>query len=52
MRRPTRLLISFAIVGLAIFAFWLFEQVKIDSCLDRGGRWNYDGKACEGATDR
>lgn len=25
----------------------LKEELEIDSCLDNGGRWNYENKLCE-----
>ncbi len=28
---------------------WLKTQVAIDTCLDAGGRWNYEQELCEGA---
>jgi hypothetical protein len=31
--------------------FWFRHQMIIDSCLDRGGRWNYDTSGCEGARE-
>lgn len=52
MPRSIRALLAVVIACLAIFAWWMFGQLKIDSCLDRGGRWDYEDKACEGATDR
>lgn len=27
------------------------REVSIDSCLDRGGRWNHEVAACEGASE-
>lgn len=37
------------IVGLSCAALWLRQEWKIDSCLDKGGRWNYPQAVCEGA---
>jgi hypothetical protein len=40
------------LVGAAAVAIawpWLRNEIAIDSCLDAGGRWNYDEKRCEGA---
>jgi hypothetical protein len=36
------------IVALASAALWLRTEWKIDSCLDQGGRWDYQLAACEG----
>jgi hypothetical protein len=30
---------------------WGKRELSIDSCLDRGGRWNYEVAACEGASE-
>jgi hypothetical protein len=26
---------------------WILHQIKIDSCLDGGGRWNHEKSVCE-----
>ena len=42
--------IVFGVLLLTLFYFgtpWLKLQLDIDSCLDRGGRWNYETKVCE-----
>ncbi len=34
---------------LALFAFlifWLVKSLKVDSCLDNGGKWDYEEKRC------
>lgn len=51
MKRSTliKLVVSLVIVG--VFAMWLRHQLRIDSCLDRGGRWNSEVSICEGATE-
>ena len=36
------LIVVFVVVGI-----WLKAQIKIDSCLDDGGRWNYEQEKCE-----
>jgi hypothetical protein len=28
---------------------WVWREVKIDACLDNGGRWNSEKLRCEGA---
>lgn len=35
------------VVLVALIGFWLYGQLKIDSCLDNGGRWNKQQSACE-----
>ena len=32
--------------GLAA-GLWLSDWLDVDTCLDRGGRWNYDQQDCE-----
>jgi len=40
-------------VGLGIvLGWWLCRQADIDSCLDRGGRWLYEKRTCEGESLR
>jgi hypothetical protein len=39
------------VVGLIAVAMWYRRQVSIDSCLDRGGRWDYQSSLCEGAKE-
>lgn len=35
------------LVVLAVVLFdWIYGQVSIDSCLDRGGSWDYDWEIC------
>lgn len=45
----TKLVIIFAIfiVLLIVLGIWLKGEARIDSCLDLGGKWNYDTKECE-----
>jgi len=49
------LIISLTIIGFAIIAFyamnWFKEFMVIDSCLDKGGRWNYELGKCEFCVD-
>ncbi|GAB7088346.1 hypothetical protein [Marinifilum fragile] len=49
------LITSLTIIGFAIIAFyatnWFKEFVAIDSCLDKGGKWNYELKKCEFSVD-
>jgi hypothetical protein len=43
-----------AVAGIAVVLLIVFGAVRcnrvvdIDSCLDMGGRWNYETKECEG----
>lgn len=39
-------LLAFLIVA-TLFARWIAGQLAIDSCLDSGGRWNYEQRFCE-----
>ena len=48
MNKITRFVLCvLSLVLLVIFGYWLKGFLKIDSCLDRGGRWNYDTATCE-----
>lgn len=46
--------ITLILVALALFALavWVGHELTVDSCLDRGGRWNRELSTCEGATER
>ena len=37
---------------LVATGFWLRSEIRIDSCLDRGGRWDEAKRMCEGATEK
>ena len=52
MKRPivTGFLVLLA-VALIVAGVRLKREVPIDSCLDRGGQWNYDVAACEWASE-
>ena len=41
------LMILLIVAGVAAFAWWLSRELKIDGCLDAGGRWNYKLAVCE-----
>jgi hypothetical protein len=43
------LLLLLLVVGIGFLGPWLSRYIKIDSCLDLGGRWNYQTETCEGA---
>jgi hypothetical protein len=36
-----------AIGAIVSIVWWGSGQLKIDSCLDSGGRWNYEIAICE-----
>jgi hypothetical protein len=36
-------------VVLSVFSIWLVGELRIDSCLDRGGQWDYEQRKCDGA---
>jgi hypothetical protein len=38
------------LLALAIAGYWVTTFLKIDRCLDRGGRWNYEGSECQGSS--
>ena len=40
-----------AVVVAAIFGSCVRQELDIDSCLDRGGRWDDATKSCEGARE-
>jgi hypothetical protein len=35
------------LIVVLLTGIWFKGQLKIDSCLDLGGRWNYEKKECE-----
>jgi hypothetical protein len=43
------ILLFLLVAGLVLFGIWFRHVMKIDSCLDRGGAWNYEAALCEGA---
>jgi len=30
-----------------VFVLWVVRFIKVDKCLDSGGRWNYENSICE-----
>ena len=52
MKRPIFIcfLVFLAIVFIVV-GMRAEREVSIDSCLDRGGRWNGEAAVCEGATE-
>ncbi|HEY7689556.1 MAG TPA: hypothetical protein VH835_12730 [Dongiaceae bacterium] len=53
MRKLRNIVLILLAAGLlAYLGHWVYVQViVIDSCLDRGGRWDYDAETCVGARD-
>lgn len=51
MKRPLIAGILLLAVALVAAGVWFGREVAIDSCLDRGGRWDYERAACEGAAE-
>lgn len=53
-RRRRTLAWAGAVLGLCVIVEgpWLVRQFRIDGCLDRGGRWDYERDACEESPDR
>lgn len=52
MKRP--FLVGFLVLlaaALIAAGMWVQRELSIDSCLDRGGRWNYEADVCEGASE-
>lgn len=42
---------AFVLALLVAGGLWLRNEMQIDSCLDRGGRWDQERQICEGATE-
>jgi hypothetical protein len=45
VKRKTKLMVAIVLV-VALF-LWLRHELKIDRCLDQGGRWNKAQSVCE-----
>lgn len=45
------LLVAFVLALLVVVGLWLRNEGQIDSCLDRGGKWDEERQMCEGATE-
>jgi hypothetical protein len=41
------ILTTVLVVAVLAFSWWAKGQLAIDSCLDSGGRWNYEKSVCE-----
>lgn len=51
MQTKKLLLWAFLLAFLVVLGLWLRTEMRIDSCLDRGGRWDENRQMCEGATE-
>lgn len=51
MRTKKRLLWMFLLALLVVVGLRLRNEVRIDSCLDRGGSWDENRQICKGATE-
>lgn len=51
MKRPLAIGALLAAILIIALGTWLKRGLSIDSCLDRGGRWNYELSVCEGASE-
>ena len=40
------LYLAIGLIAAIAFAWWLYVQLQIDSCLDAGGQWNYAQSVC------
>lgn len=48
MKRSTLMKLAVFLVITAVLVMWLRHELRVDSCLDRGGRWNSAASVCEG----
>jgi hypothetical protein len=51
MKKREIAFIVVALLAVVILCLWARQELRIDSCLDRGGRWNSVTSACEAATE-
>ena len=42
-----RLIFVGIVLILILGVQWIIQYLKIDACLDKGGRWNYELEKCE-----
>ncbi|MCF6274036.1 MAG: hypothetical protein L3J37_12790 [Rhodobacteraceae bacterium] len=43
-----RMIIWGAVAGIGVLGYWYIGSfLKVDACLDAGGRWDYEIKECE-----
>ena len=50
MKSKKILLGAFVLALLVTVGLWLQDVVRVDSCLDRGGKWDQERHICEGVT--
>lgn len=50
-RKKMVLTICLLLAVIAGTGVWLARELRIDSCLDGGGRWDYAGGKCEGGRE-
>lgn len=46
-RRGRRLFVVLTAATIAVLAWWLIGTLRIDACLDRGGRWDREAAVCD-----
>lgn len=46
-----KIILISTIVFLILIGIWLKREFDVDRCLDRGGQWNFEAGACEGARE-
>ena len=51
MKTRKILLGVFVVALLVAVELWMQDEVQIDSCLDRGGKWDQERQMCDGATE-
>jgi hypothetical protein len=52
MKRSRKILLGIGVAAVVLIALTLWRcspAIEKDSCLDMGGRWNYETQSCEGA---
>jgi hypothetical protein len=51
-RRSRWLLVGVTATAMAIGGYFLWEFIRVDKCLDAGGRWENQAKRCDTTPDR
>ncbi|MET0859029.1 MAG: hypothetical protein ABWY27_19940 [Telluria sp.] len=51
MKKSKILAFVLGVLVISGIGIWVVREMRVDSCLDRGGRWNAGNSACEGATE-
>ena len=49
--RARYLLVALGILLFGFMHWFYYSWFLVDGCLDRGGRWDYEARRCEGARD-